>query len=94
MRVRFIASDLGTGSLVEAAVDDFTVHGITCAPACYANCDSSSAPPVLNVLDFTCFLNRFAAGDSYANCDVSTTPPVLNVLDFSCFLNTFAAGCP
>ena len=60
----------------------------------YANCDQSTVAPVLNVLDFACFLNRFAAGESYANCDNSTTPPVLNVLDFSCFLNAFAAGCP
>jgi hypothetical protein len=62
--------------------------------ACYANCDGSTTAPVLNVLDFGCFLNRFAAGDSYANCDGSTTSPVLNVLDFGCFLNSFAAGCP
>ena len=61
--------------------------------SCYANCDSSTTAPVLNVLDFTCFLNKFAAGDSYANCDHSTTAPVLNVLDFTCFLNSFAAGC-
>jgi hypothetical protein len=61
---------------------------------CYANCDGGTAEPVLNVLDFNCFLNRFAVGDSYANCDRSTTPPILNVIDFSCFLNRFAAGCP
>ena len=61
---------------------------------CYANCDGSTTAPILNVLDFSCFLNRFAAGDAYANCDGSTTAPVLNVLDFSCFLNRFAAGCP
>jgi hypothetical protein len=61
---------------------------------CYANCDNSTAPPVLNVNDFSCFLNRFAAGDSTANCDQSTTAPVLNVNDFSCFLNRYAAGCP
>jgi hypothetical protein len=60
---------------------------------CYVNCDSSTSAPCLNVLDFSCFLNAFAAGQSYANCDNSTTPPVLNVLDFSCFLNLFAAGC-
>ena len=65
----------------------------TLTGACYANCDASTTSPVLNVLDFQCFLNRFAAGDSYANCDGSTTAPVLNVLDFSCFLNRFAAGC-
>ncbi len=63
------------------------------APACYANCDSSTIAPVLNVNDFSCFLNLFAAGDSRANCDASTTVPILNVNDFSCFLNTYAAGC-
>jgi hypothetical protein len=60
---------------------------------CYANCDGSTAQPLLNVQDFGCFLNRFAAGDSYANCDGSTTPPTLTVQDFGCFLNAFAAGC-
>ncbi len=62
-------------------------------PVCYANCDNSTSVPVLNVNDFGCFLNKFAAADPYANCDSSTTPPVLNVLDFVCFLNRFAAGC-
>jgi hypothetical protein len=63
-------------------------------PPCYANCDASTIAPVLNVLDFNCFLGRFAAGHPYANCDDSTTAPVLNVLDFNCFLGRFAAGCP
>jgi hypothetical protein len=62
--------------------------------ACYANCDGSQGEPVLTVLDFNCFLNRFAEGNLQANCDGSQTPPVLNVLDFNCFLNRFAAGCP
>jgi len=62
-------------------------------PACYPNCDASTALPCLNIADFGCFLNRFAAGDTYANCDASTTIPVLNVQDFGCFLNAFAAGC-
>jgi hypothetical protein len=59
--------------------------------ACAADCDVSGS---LNVNDFACFLNAFAAMDPYANCDASTTPPVLNVNDFACFLNLFAAGCP
>ncbi len=63
-------------------------------PACYANCDGSAGAPLLNVNDFVCFLNRFAARDPWANCDGSTTPPVLNALDFTCFLNAFSAGCP
>ena len=31
---------------------------------CYANCDSSTVAPVLNVADFICFTNRFAASSS------------------------------
>ena len=61
--------------------------------ACYPNCDNSTTPPILNVNDFSCFLNAFAGGQTYANCDNSTTAPILNVNDFSCFLNRFAAGC-
>ncbi|MBL9030947.1 MAG: hypothetical protein JNM80_04470 [Phycisphaerae bacterium] len=73
----------GTGTLV-----------LSCgAPPCYANCDGSTIAPILNINDFTCFTNRFAAGDTYANCDSSTIAPVLNVNDFTCFLNRFAAGC-
>jgi hypothetical protein len=60
----------------------------------YANCDASTSAPVLNVADFTCFLQKYAAQDPYANCDGSTTPPTLNVADFSCFLQKYAAGCP
>ena len=63
-------------------------------PWCYVNCDRCTTPPVLNVNDFVCFLNRFAAGDPYANCDMTTAPPTLNVNDFSCFLNRYAVGYP
>jgi hypothetical protein len=71
-------------------------------PVCYANCDGSTAAPILNVEDFTCFINEFASAQAlpheqqvihYANCDGSTTAPVLNVDDFTCFINQFAAGC-
>jgi hypothetical protein len=61
--------------------------------ACYANCDGSTVPPILNVGDFTCFLAKFAAGDPAANCDGSTAAPVLNVADFACFLTRVAEGC-
>jgi predicted outer membrane repeat protein len=61
---------------------------------CYANCDRSTTPPALNIDDFMCFINLYAAGHPLANCDGSTTPPVLNVDDFTCFINRFAAGCP
>ncbi len=88
-----------SGDIVECTVtpNDGHVDGASTtarvAVGCYANCDASSTPPRLNVLDFTCFLNRFAAGDPWANCDNSTVSPALNVLDFGCFLNQFSAGC-
>jgi hypothetical protein len=59
--------------------------------ACYANCDGSTAAPVLNVNDFVCFQSRFAAAEPYADCDHSGG---LNVNDFVCFQARFAAGCP
>jgi hypothetical protein len=61
---------------------------------CYANCDGSTTAPLLNINDFQCFLNTFAAGGAYANCDNSSIPPTLNINDFQCFINRFAAGCP
>jgi hypothetical protein len=61
---------------------------------CYPNCDGSTVVPVLNIADFVCFLNAFAAVSPYANCDSSSLPPILNVADFICFLNKYARGCP
>jgi glucose/arabinose dehydrogenase len=63
-------------------------------PKCYANCDGSTVAPVLNVDDFSCFINRYALQDCWANCDGSTVEPILNVDDFTCFINAFALGCP
>jgi hypothetical protein len=65
-----------------------------CPAPCYANCDGSTSTPVLNINDFVCFQQRFAAADTYANCDQSTLAPTLNVADFICFMNRYAAGCP
>jgi hypothetical protein len=73
--------------------DEYLIFRALGGSTCYANCDNSTTAPILNVADFSCFLNHFAAGDTYANCDTSTTAPVLNVADFSCFLNRFAGGC-
>jgi hypothetical protein len=67
-----------------------SAQSVGCTPTCYANCDGSTNPPVLNVNDFICFQNRFAASESYADCDQNTS---LNVNDFICFQNRFASGC-
>ncbi|MCA9278029.1 MAG: hypothetical protein H6815_04485 [Phycisphaeraceae bacterium] len=55
---------------------------------CYADCDSSGG---LNIFDYICFGNAYAAGTSYADCDGSGS---LNIFDYICFGNAYAAGCP
>jgi hypothetical protein len=88
-------ADLGNDyNVIVSNVLGSVTSGNATLSTCYANCDCSQTQPILNVNDFSCFLNRYAAGDTYANCDGSTTSPQLNVLDFSCFLNAFASGCP
>jgi hypothetical protein len=39
-----------------------SAHAVLAITSCYPNCDQSTVAPVLNVGDFTCFLQRFAAG--------------------------------
>jgi autotransporter-associated beta strand protein len=96
----FAASDFsftgpaGLDGYFELTSSSLAFHITSLTPPCYANCDGSTLAPMLNVADFTCFLQKYAAADPYANCDQSTTPPVLNVADFTCFLQKYAAGCP
>ncbi|MCA9278666.1 MAG: hypothetical protein H6815_10800 [Phycisphaeraceae bacterium] len=55
---------------------------------CYADCDGSGS---LNIFDYICFGNAYAAGLPYADCDGSGS---LNIFDYICFGNEYAAGCP
>ena len=93
------ATDLAAGTLHDCNANGIPdecelAAGVPVNCPCYANCDGSTTAPVLNVNDFICFQQKYAAGDAYANCDNSTTAPVLNVNDFICFQQKFAAGCP
>jgi hypothetical protein len=90
---KFLATNKSVHANVFGNGGAVTVFG-SAGSTCYANCDGSTAPPVLNIADFVCFQSAFAAGNSYANCDGSTSPPVLNIADFVCFQSRFAAGCP
>jgi hypothetical protein len=79
---------LATGKSEPAVVDVATI-----AIPCYANCDGSTASPVLTANDFQCFMNKYVSGDPYANCDGSTGSPSLTANDFQCFLIRYANGC-
>lgn len=62
---------------------------------CYADCDPSTGPGVLDIFDFLCFQQRFVGGDpSACDCDTSSGPGVCDVFDFLCFQDAFVAGCP
>jgi hypothetical protein len=88
-----ILSFAGYDSTSFISLDDITLFDTGSSNNCYPNCDQSTAPPILNVADFTCFFQKFATSDPYANCDGSTSEPILNVADFTCFLQRYAAGC-
>jgi hypothetical protein len=83
-------SGCGSGEVAQIVV----IEAPPAPPACYANCDGNTSPPLLSAADFTCFITRFRAGDPYANCDGNTSAPLLSAADFTCFLNSFRAGCP
>jgi hypothetical protein len=98
-----IDNGYGCGAPVPLAQDMYFELLGTPGSTCYANCDQSTVAPILNVDDFTCFINSYASAQSlppaqqlthYSNCDGSTVHPVLNVDDFTCFINQYAQGCP
>ncbi|MCA9278038.1 MAG: hypothetical protein H6815_04530 [Phycisphaeraceae bacterium] len=83
----YMTSGVGAGSAVTGGYFDdlsITVDG----GGCYADCDGSGA---LNIFDYICFGNEYAAGNAYADCDGSGS---LNIFDYICFGNEYAAGCP
>lgn len=96
VRLRFIASDYGTGSVIEAAVDDLRVLSEQCIapppPDCTADLNVDSA---VDVLDFSIFTSHFGEGPGATpgQGDLNGDGYV-NVLDFSAFAAQFGANCP
>lgn len=96
VRVRFRASDLGSGSIVEAAVDDFLVTTIDCTSPCAADVNGGG----LDVTDLLDFL------DAFGTCEGQPAPcssggvsgdfngdTIVDVLDFLDYLDAFGTGC-
>lgn len=89
-RIRFMASDLGDGSVVEAAVDAVSIVSYTCddPPSCVADWNNDGD---LNFFDVQGYLGAFTAQDPTADL---TGEGVFNFFDVQLFLQLFAAGCP
>lgn len=66
IRVRFIAEDAGTASLVEAAVDDFEIAGIVCQTRdlCYADFNGDGG---VDGADITAFFDAWVDGDAQSD---------------------------
>ncbi|MCA9279681.1 MAG: hypothetical protein H6815_09990 [Phycisphaeraceae bacterium] len=85
--VQVACLDMYSDAATDIFMDDVLVETDGAAP-CYADCDGSGA---LNIFDYICFGNEYAAGNAYADCDGSGS---LNIFDYICFGNEYAAGCP
>ena len=89
IRVKFVASDLGDGSIVEAGIDDVRIFGVSCtASSCPADLTGDGS---LNFFDVSAFLSAFSSNDPIADF---TGDGSFNFFDVSAFLNAFGMGCP
>ena len=78
MKVKFVPSDLGSGSLVEAGIDDFVVAGVNCAPP-YHPADINHDGAV-NGLDLGAVLGAWGTPNGDVNGDGTTSGPDLTML--------------
>ena len=64
MRVRFIASDTGSGSIVEAGIDDFAIQITQCALGLTADINGDG---VVDTADLGILLGLFGTSDPQAD---------------------------
>lgn len=89
VRVKFVASDLGDGSIVEAGIDDVRIFGVSCLTnTCPADLNGDG---VLDFFDISEFLTLFGQMDPAADFNQDGG---YDFFDISAFLSAFSAGCP
>jgi hypothetical protein len=85
IKVRFIASDLGDGSIVEAGVDDLRIESVGCR---FSQADLNQ-DGTLDFFDVSIFLNAFNNSDPIADFNGDMQ---FNFFDVSIFLTAFNEG--
>ena len=90
VRLRFVASDLGSGSIVEAAIDDLRVRVIDCA-ACTGDLDGDND---VDLTDLSVLLANFGttSGADPADGDLDGDGDV-DLTDLSSLLALFGTQC-
>lgn len=85
MKLRFVARDLGSGSVVEAAIDDIAVTMLGCPrrPADF------NGDGFIDLEDFSDFVEAFEAGDDLADFDGTG---FVDTDDFDAFVEAFEQG--
>lgn len=93
VQVRFVAEDAGTGSLVEAAVDDFSVSVVDCTPTVPCPGDLND-DGVIDVVDLSLLLANFGqpSGADPDDGDLDGDEDV-DVNDLSLLLAVFGSAC-
>jgi hypothetical protein len=90
VRLRFIASDLGSGSIIEAALDDFRAEIFQCTPTCPADFNQNGT---LEPADVAAFVAAWSVGlqtgSLLADFDGNG---ILSPADVSSFVNAWAAA--
>jgi hypothetical protein len=92
VRVRFSVADIGTPSIVEAGIDNFTVEEIICTPTptCHGDITGDN---LVNVNDLLAVINAWGPCPPSVPCPADFVPPggdgVVNVNDLLGVINAW-----